>query len=64
MRSVKPDGSLNKQTYLILELEKTFNAAVAGFVTIDEIRAKINRTDREAPRKTPEMVRFGLKNKF
>lgn len=54
--SVMPDVSLSRQVELIVELEKNFNEAVSGVVDVEEIRSKIGRTDREAPRQTPEMV--------
>lgn len=38
---------------LIVELEKNFSSAVDGIFDLDEIRKKLDRTDKEAPEVTP-----------
>ena len=50
--SVMVHKPLERVVNLIEELEKNFGAAVDGIFDLDEIRKKLDRTDKEAPEVT------------
>jgi hypothetical protein len=47
---------LSMQIGAIVDLDKKFTDAVAPFIDVDDFRRKLDRTDREAPRLTPEVT--------
>ena len=66
--SVMVHKPLERVVNLIEELEKNFGAAVDGIFDLDEIRKKLDRTDKEAPEvtqgpKTKVMTEVFVKSK-